>query len=300
MKIPFTKPATTHAEQIQLLQNRGLTIDHREEAEFYLKHINYYRLCAYWLPFESDHATHVFKPGTSFSQVLNLYIFDRELRLLVMDAIERLEISVRAQWAYHLAHLNGSHAHLDPNLGFNSHYWQQNYQRLLDEFNRADEIFIRHLKNKYSEPLPPIWAVCEIMSLGLLSRWFNNLKPMPTRKAIARVYGIDQAVLQSWLRHLCLVRNICAHHSRLWNREFTVTPEIPLRKPRGLNLNFQPSSRKIYNTLVLLLHCMDTIAPAHHWRQRLMVLISQHGIPTRAMGFPDDWQIRPIWKEPQP
>lgn len=300
MKIPFAKPATTYLQQIQLLQTRGLIIDDHVKAEFYLQQINYYRLCSYWLPFESDHATHAFKQGTSFSQVLNLYIFDRELRLLVMDAIERLEISVRAQWAYQLAHHHGPHAHLDPNLSFNSSYWQQNYNKLSEEFNRADEIFIRHLKDKYSEPLPPIWAVCEIMSFGLLSRWFNNLKPMPTRKAIARVYGIDQAVLESWLRHLSLVRNMCAHHSRLWNRDFTVTPEIPLRKPRDLNRNFQPGSRKIYNTLVLLLHCMDVIAPDHHWRQRLIGLISNHDIPVRAMGFPADWQSRSIWIGGQP
>ena len=94
----------------------NLTIENPDRAEHYLSHLNYYRLGAYWLPFEADHETHQFRPDASFDQVLNLYIFDRELRLLVMDAIERIEVSVRTRWAYHLAHTHGPHAYLDPAL----------------------------------------------------------------------------------------------------------------------------------------------------------------------------------------
>lgn len=72
------------------------------------------------------------------------------------------------------------------------------------------------------------------MSLGQLSRWYDNLKPMPTRRAIADVYGVDEKVLGSWLRHISLVCNTCAHHSRLWNREFTITPRLPRSRPAGL------------------------------------------------------------------
>ena len=95
---PYSKPPTTYTEQVDLLRARGMVVDDQAEAEFYLQHLNYYRLGAYWLPFEQDHATH-HSDRTHFSQVLNLYIFDRELRLLVLDALERLEVSVRTQWA---------------------------------------------------------------------------------------------------------------------------------------------------------------------------------------------------------
>ena len=81
MKRPFSKPATTYAQQIVLLQQRGMIIENPTEAEFYLQHLNYYRLGAYWLPFEADHTTHQFKSETRFSDVLNYYVFDRELRL---------------------------------------------------------------------------------------------------------------------------------------------------------------------------------------------------------------------------
>jgi abortive infection bacteriophage resistance protein len=186
MTIPYSKPATTYVDQIALLQQRGMIIDDVSEAEFYLRHLNYYRLSAYWLPFESDHTTHQFNPDTRFTDVLNLYIFDRELRLLVLDAIERLEVSARSQWAYHLAHRHGPHAHLDPSLAYNRNYWQSNFDKLSGEVKRSEETFIRHILTTYSEALPPVWAVCEVMSLGLLSRWYNTLKPMSTRRACYR------------------------------------------------------------------------------------------------------------------
>lgn len=297
-KRPFTKPATTHAQQLALLAQRGMVIDDEAQATFYLQHLNYYRLGAYWLPFEAEHATHTFRPGTRFADVLNLYVFDRELRLLVLDAIERVEVSMRSQWAYQLAHRHGPHAHLDMALAFHPGHWQTNLDKLQGEVARSDEAFIKHLRTQYAEALPPVWAVCEVMSLGLLSRWFNNLKPMPTRRAIASVYGVDERVLESWLRHLSLVRNTCAHHSRLWNREFTITPLLPRNKPQGLAEQLQVGSRKLYNALVILLHCMDIIAPQHRWRSRLKVLIAQHGVTVSAMGFPTDWELLPIWQEP--
>ena len=233
-KRPFGKPATTYAQQVDKLKQRGMVNGDPLKAEFYLQHLNYYRLGAYWLPFESDHATHALRPGTSFDDVLNLYVFDRELRLLMLDAIERVEVSVRSQWAFQVAHFHGPHGHLDATLAFRNDRWQKNLAKLTTEVDRSDEAFIKHLKATYNEALPPVWAVCEVMSLGLLSRWYENLKPMPTRRAISAVYGVDEKALESWLRHLFLVRNTCAHHSRLWNREFTITPVLPRSKPAGL------------------------------------------------------------------
>lgn len=214
--------------------------------------------------------------------------------------IERVEVSVRSRWACQLAHRHGPHAHLDPGLAFKAHHWQSNVAKLTEEVDRSDEVFIKHLRASYSESLPPVRAVCEVMSLGLLSRWYNNLRPMPTRRAIAATYGVDEKVLESWLRHLSLVRNTCAHHSRLWNREFTITPLLPRHKPAGLGLQCRLGSRKLYNSLVLLLHFMDVIAPRHHWRARLKHLLARHAIPVAAMDFPADRQALAIWQEASP
>lgn len=300
MPRPFVKPATTHEQQVALLQQRGMRVDDPAAAAFYLQHINYYRLSAYWLAFESDHALHRFRPGTCFADVLNLYVFDRELRLLMLDAIERIEVSVRAQWAYQMAHLHGPHAHLDVGLARKPYHWQSNLDKLCKEVERSDETFIAHLTGTYAERLPPVWAVCEVMSLGLLSRWFGNLKPAGTRRAIAKVYGLDESVLESWLHHLTYIRNLCAHHSRLWNREFTITPELPRSKPARLSGQFTAGSRRLYNTLTMLLHLMDVTSPRHHWRTRLKTLVLDHAIPVRLMDFPSDWAQRDIWQQQWP
>jgi len=297
MKRPFTKPALTYQQQIELLRRRGMEVENDEQAAFYLRHLNYYRLGAYWLPFEADHSSHRFRPGTSFERVLSLYVFDRELRLLVLDAIERIEVSVRGQWAYQLAHACGPHAHLDPAFALDFRFWQKNYDELKQAVGHFEEVFIRHFREHYSEALPPVWAVCEVMSLGQLSRWYSNLGPMAVRRRIAEVYGIDEAVLQSWLHHLSHLRNTCAHHARLWNREFTITPKYPKNKPRGLVSHFN-RSRRLYNSLVILLHCMDTVAPGHHWRGRLVGLLRRHGADTAAMGFPEGWESLPLWRNP--
>jgi len=298
MARPFDKSPKTYQEQIDILRERGMQIDDARKACFYLKHLNYYRLAAYWLPFEADHATHTFRPGTSFEHVLNLYLFDRELRLLILDAIERIEISVRAHWAYEISNRHGPHAHLDAGLARNRNHYQANLAKLRNEVLRSasGEVFIRHFQQTYNEELPPVWAACEVMSMGLLSRWYRNLKPFNTRVAIAKPYKVSEQVLESWLHHLSTVRNICAHHSRLWNREFTVTPRIPAPSPRSLRDQFADRSRKTYNTLVIILHLMDIIAPDHHWRKRLLALIDSHGIDVGHMGFPESWKEFPVWE----
>lgn len=295
-KHPYTKPATTYAKQIEILRERGMGFHDEEKAKFYLQHLNYYRLGAYWLQFEEDHTTHKFKAGTTFENVLTLYTFDRELRLLLLDAIERIEVSVRAQWAYRMGHLHGPHSHLDQNLALNRFHWQSNVEDLKKEVSRADETFIKHLSATYVEDLPPVWAACEVMSLGLLSRWYANLKPMHTRRLIAGIYQLDESVFTSWLHHLSVIRNICAHHSRLWDRPFNrVSPKAPLSKPAHI-VNEFTGQHRLYNTLVILLHFMDTISPDSGWRERLKTLLTAHQAQLNKMGFPDNWAERPIWQ----
>ncbi len=295
----FAKPPKTFGEQVDLLMSRGMEVGNLERAKRYLAHLNYYRLAAYWLPFEQEHPSHQFKAGTRFETILELYIFDRELRLLVMDAIERVEVSLRTRWAYHLAHTYGPHAHLDGAI-FKERWSRQethqnNIELLKEMVNRSSEIFIRHF-DAYDEDLPPVWTICEIMTLGQLSKWYANLRHGRDRNAIANVYGLDDVNLTSFLHHLSIVRNLCAHHARLWNREFAITWKLPVLKPATLPANFNALvGKRLYNTLVMLTYLMDCINP-HSWKRRLAALFAKHPeVPAFAMGFPDDWRDRPIW-----
>jgi abortive infection bacteriophage resistance protein len=296
-KQPYTKPALTIDQQIAQLRNRGMVISDTPLAEHYLSQINYYRLTAYWLPFESDHTTHTFQHGTRFEQVLDLYIFDRELRLLVLDAIERVEVAIRTQLAFQLGHRYGTHPHL--NLALFKEAWDhaKNVSQLQKDAHQSKEAFIQHLLTTYAEPLPPIWAVVEVMTLGQLSKWYANLKSGADRNLVAHRYDCDEVNLVSFMHHLSTVRNICAHHSRLWNREFTFTFKQPRRRPQVLLSSFNSQQpRRIYNTLVMLLYLMNHIAPDHHWRQRLLDMLNRHHIDPVRMGFPNDWKTRTIWQ----
>lgn len=294
-RIPFKKPATTISQQIDKLLERGMIITNIPATERVLAHVHYYRLVSYWLPFELNHGTHQLKPGTTFEQVHNLYNFDRKLRLHLFSAIEEIESSFRSIWAHQMALSHGPHAHLDSNLAVDRKEWIQNIQTLLNETERSTELFISHFKNKYSEMLPPIWASCEVMSLGQLSRWYKSIKPLQTRQSISRSYHLDEGLLESWIHAISIIRNHCAHHSRLWNRDCTVLPAVPKSRLNLATTNWNPGSRKIYNTVVTIAYLLDQIEPDNVWKLELKNLISLHSIDPSAMGFPANWQTGTFW-----
>ncbi len=294
-KKPFVKPALSIEQQVDLLRTRGMEIGDDARASFYLQHLNYYRIGAYWLPFEADHEQHRFQPGTTFDRVLDLYSFDRRLRLHILDAIERIEVSLRSVWAYTIAVEHGPHAHLDASIMRNEARWQKFLDLIRKELQRSNEVFIKHLLQTYSEEIPPVWATAEVMSIGTLSRWYENTGPTRTKAKISAVYGLDERVLGSWCNHLTYIRNLCAHHSRVWNRDCTVLPNIPKSKPAHLTHEFVRDSRRIYNTLLILVHMMDVIEPGHTWREQLKLILDGSVLSISHMGFPDDWATRAIW-----
>jgi abortive infection bacteriophage resistance protein len=137
----------------------------------------------------------------------------------------------------------------------------------------------------------------EVISLGQLSKWLGNLKLRVDRQAIAKPYGLDEKILVSLAHHITYVRNICAHHGRLWNKQFTVTMTIP-NSPAALKLAMNPATdRRLYNTLAVLGYLMGIVAPGSDWRSQLAELINSCPLAaTNAMGFPENWKNVPAWK----
>lgn len=301
LKKRFNKPQTSATDHISRLKSRGMSFGNEHIAAKELEQIGYYRLCSYWLPYEQDHSTHQFYPNTCFEDVVNHYNFDRALRVLVMDAIERLEISIRTRWVYELIDQNDPHAHLNPSL-FKStsgkHTWSQRtaVTKLVQNFNQSREDWATHFRNNYQETLPPLWATCELMTLGAFSKWFNNTKSTIVRNKTARYFGLDGKILASFLHHIVVVRNIVAHHSRLWNRSFPIIfklPKQPTLLAGSLNSN---NVRYIYNTLTVLAYLMEALDPNSRWKMRLLNLLKSHKIDTQHMGFPSDYLSTPVWK----
>jgi len=282
--VNYSKPFLTITEQIEQLKSRGMYFEDEDKARYYLENLNYYRLSAYWLPFELNHQSHTFKDGTTFERVLELYIFDRELRLLMLDAIERVEVSVRSRFAYEISQKYGSHPHLNESIFKSLPHYKKTLSKLKSEIDRSKEPFIRHFKEKYSEEFPPIWASVELMTLGQVSNWFSLVKLRQDRQLIAKYYGLDEKVIASFLHHLTIIRNICAHHSVLWNKKLTLEFVIPKEMQDKFNAN---EKRKLFNTFVMLEYLMDKISSNHHWRERLEALVDKYNISKDTLGYGD-------------
>jgi len=294
-KLPLPIP-----DQIQLLQSRGLVIHDTVKAAHYLSVISYYRLRAYTYPFQNNSdPNHPFRVGVTFDQILDLYIFDRELRLLVLDAIERIEIALRTQIIYQMSLINGSHWHENISLFRNKGHFNRDTKKLQRELKRTSEVFIGHYYNKYSKPKhPPSWMSLEVVSLGFLSKMYENLKLSKEKKHVAHHFGIPHPfLLESWMHAFTNVRNICAHHSRLWNRKLTVIPKLPKNiKYTWLKGNIV-SIHKPYVVFSCILYMMDRISPGHTWRDRFYALLKKYpDISTSEMGFPANWKKEALWQ----
>lgn len=279
-----------------------------DTAKQWLETVGYYRLSAYWLPFELPPEgelvrSKTFKPKATFMAVTDLYVFDRRMRVLVLEAIERVEVHVRSRWTYHMSHAHGTHAHLEHRQFSSGLNHAEQLVRLARTVDKSEETFIKHFKKKYTEPhSPPLWQATELMTLGELSKWFQATKDNSVKSGVGYDLGLPTIeIVESVLQVLSYVRNICAHHGRLWNRETVKRVPKIRRFESDLALvkdsqNRDVCENKLYNVLVILLHLIDRQATDSTFRERLRALIEERSEnERRSMGFPYDWQKRPIW-----
>lgn len=300
-KKTFDKPALSLDDQVTLLRSRGLIIHDETRIQHYLRFIGYYRLSGYALPFQENDVPgtlHTFKNGTSFDDILDCYIFDRELRLLVMDAIERIEVAVRTVISNTMSERHGSHWYMDKKLFVD----QYNHESLMNQIKKETcyqqekkhhlEFIVHYYKNYHSPELPPSWMIAEILSLGAWSVMFAQIKDRDDQKEICKSFDIPYNIMGSWLHSLTYLRNLCAHHSSLWNRRFTFTPKIMKAHATQLQNN-----TTFYAQAVILHIFMDVIAKGSHWQHRLAELLKKHHkIDAARMGFPVDWQKDEFWR----
>lgn len=302
MKIHFAKPPLPVEEQVSLLQSRGLNISDPERAGRYLLSIGYYRLSAYSIPFELSHGqVHRFKENVSFDDILELYIFDRKLRCLFWEALERIEVHIRTQWVYNLTiGTDDPFAHLNPINFADRRSYQQDLKKLKGDVDRSNkETFVRHFFDTYDEELPPLWACVHLMTLGELIRWLHNTQDKGVKKAVAQSLGFTKYLpFYSFAVALTELRNVCAHHVRLWNRSFMKSP----RTVKSLNVpGFErvlpiASSNKLYIFAVLLSAMLRAHNPKTSWPARLGDLLSTRtSWQLASMGFPLNWKEQEVW-----
>ncbi len=216
----------------------------------------------------------------------------------MLEGIERVEVSFRAHFANELGLRYGTHFYLDSSHFRNKRLHDDLMTSLKAEIERSKETFIEHYRTKYSHPtLPPVWAVSEIMSFGQLSIWYRNLKLRKDRGAVARHYRLDESILRSFMHHLTHIRNIVAHHGRLWNRRLTITMSLP-KNPGDLEATLhQESARYIGNTVIVLGWLLREISPGTTWPERMRQLMDAFpAVPSAAMGFHNNWRELPLWQ----
>ncbi len=321
----YAKKAFTLEQQADQLIARGLIAD-RAELMGRLRAVNYYRLSGYLYPFRvreaMDHLTDVFVTGTTLETVWRRYNFDRRLRIILLDAIERIEVAVRTRLVYHFVQTHGPFGYLEEqNLpGFKKRpLWKQGWRslksviklkglecsdyrlwlaKLQNEKGRASDTFVKHFSATYGDQHHslPLWMACELMSCETALQLAYGVD-RAVIKQVAADFGFPDEQLLSWTKAVFTLRNACAHHARLWNRVFGVKPSVP---GKNKNPKWHSAPGFAHDRVGLMLtvchHWLGKVSPTTRWKARLFDLFDEYPeIPLAEMGLPPNWQTHSLW-----
>jgi abortive infection bacteriophage resistance protein len=297
--VPYMKPPLSYSDQVELLCQRGLIIPDKQVAERFFSNVNYYRFYSYSIPFELSGNT--FRQDTTFDRIAWFYDFDCRLRQAVFCAISHVEVVLRTRIAYELCL-----ASLDPFVHYNPTFFTEFFrgknkdkenkhqkwiQALEEDTIKSNEHWINQYKKTYTDyPRIPLWHAVEIITFGALSKFYRGLD-IPYKELIARQLRVTPEILASWMHCLTEVRNVCAHHGRLWNRKFVNKPSLPI--------DWTTNNERIFAILALLEHSCrafgidlsimdDVYAVLNELRQHEPSFVIRAGIP-------QDWTGSRIW-----
>jgi abortive infection bacteriophage resistance protein len=288
----------SYDEQVARLARRGMEVGDHAEAVAQLRRVNYYRLSGYWYPFRKmvdGSRSDDFFAGTTLADVMKLYHFDASLRSMTFAALAPVELAVRASLGHALGSLHES-IHLEQGMlnaraqGSNYVAWRKRYDR---ELNKSHEDFVEHHHRKYDGRLP-VWAAVEILDWGSLTTLFG-FAPRSAQDSVASGFGLSAPQLESWLKSLNIVRNVCAHHGRLFNRVFALAPKLPAV---GVSpaLDAAGPFTRTFGLLTLIQFLLESQGlrraglPA-----ALRSFPAVRFVPLRHTGAPDTWQQLPLW-----
>lgn len=299
----YDKEAISIDEQIDKLKSRSLIITDESLVHYYLQTVGYYRLSGYWWPMLADNNNRSFKLNSTFENVISIYNFDRELRLLLFDVIETIEIVFRTKLIYHLSREISPWWFEDQN-NFKDPIAHGNTLISIDrELQQTKENFIKqhYLKYHTDTRRPPAWKTIEIASFGTISKLYGNLRnTIKSKNIIAQEFGtVNHTFLPSWLQAISQIRNMVAHHSRLWNKNLPGAPKL-MHKPPNPWLNDVPKASEffmLYIHLCCLKYLLNIINPDNDMTSRLLnLLFTYNNIDHKALGLKPNWQNEPLWK----
>ena len=290
------KPFKTYDEQIELLRNKGLTINNPDIARKYLSELNYYRLSGYSLVLRKDDR---FYPSTCFEDIIEIYHFDKELKNILLGYLEDIEISLRSHIAYELGRLDLNEDETVSYLCKENFASEEHFERFMHDLSVAlrdnqHEAFVKHHETVYSGVLP-VWAMVETLSFGSASRLIHSLS-IPLQKQICATWypGLRYTTITNWLEGLVVLRNICAHHARLFNRGFVLSPSFsPEAKEKFEKYGYERNQvgKKLFFRLVVIAR----MSPLPNITEKLISDISDlsdryPGVQLKHYGFLKKWK----------
>ena len=304
----YTKAALPSPQLIARWRAKGLVIADIAAAERALTFVGYFRLRGYALPLMQPSPTgRIFVVGATFDNILARYELDRDLRRIVLGQLERIEVAVRTVIGNQMALQYGPFwyfNHPQQVLGqagpagrveaFRIGGFLSEVER---ETHRSRDPFAQHYFTTYTEPLlPPSWLMAECVSFGKWSQLYKHLQKAETahpnpKKAVAKTFGLSVSLMESWLHALTILRNICAHHGRVWNRRFAYRPEVYAQAPHHFT-----DQQSFYCYAVVMRLCSRLIDVGNDWPIQLHDLFRTHPtIVPAELGFPANWHADPIW-----
>ena len=306
------KPAISIPEHIDLLRNRGMEVD-AELAQQWLQYVSYYRLSGYWYParklLSNGVRSDVFRPGTRFSDAVELYEADRKLRALMHDGMERVEIAMRTRVGEVLI-AKDPLAYTDQRRfrqTFDHQRWMATLDRRIARAGKSNES-IKHYQEKYDGRYP-FWVLAEVLDFADISRTYEGL-PVSDQRIIAEKLGIiidlealtknqrgkvkRQSPLVPWMEQLTIVRNFCAHHARLWNKAFMPAPTTALRTQPQFAALPEGESRRVFGAITVMAGLLRVTSPGTTWPDKVSHLILDDFLPNPlvnpdSLGLPKDW-----------
>ncbi|HFD6681927.1 TPA: Abi family protein [Providencia alcalifaciens] len=294
------KPHKEYAEQLDLLLERGMQIADRDRAIKKLTQVGYYRLSGFWYVSRVivtgddglSRRTDQFLAGTTFENAYDLYLFDKKLRLLMLDALERIEIHIRSVIAHEmgrhdpLAYSNSSYINPKFTMGSKNKFKDWMIQQRKKINDSRDDCIIWHLKENKEIPF---WVVVETWDFGQMSVYYEMLKGKMQDKIISRFEVDNKRLFATWLKRLNLLRNRCAHHSRIWNKT---------HHPLGFLANdyfedviiTRNANERLYGMICIIWFLLKKIAPNSTWLRQVADLIDSKpnmpGCEFLHMGLP--------------
>lgn len=278
------KSPLTFNEQLELLKNRNIVVTNENQALEFLKNNNYYRFTVYALQFREKGEK--YKERTKFSTIVNIYNFDKALRRILFSLLEDFEISFKTNLSYHLSHKYGPECYLDKNI-FLKNEWYLQFKSALDKNIKksSNELFIRHHLNRY-EGRFPFWVIVEIIPFGAFSKFFNNLNTAEKNDFSRQYYNYSGKTLSNWVHHFSVVRNICAHYGRLYNKN--IFPKLKFLKEDDKNLK----SEKVFDTFFILKKFFYSKLIWDEAENNMEKMLEKYkdSVNIKLIGFPNNWK----------